>query len=122
MSRSSRRSGRALVPALVALALVVALGAWIVTTRYRMNDPVTYESLEEHFKYGSIGGDVENGLPLEVVEVLPEAFPEYLPEGAPADYTAFGFIQEPGHAMPIGFSVRTRFIDFTSLNCASSHS
>lgn len=120
MSSKSRRSGRVLVPALVALALVVAAGVWI-GTRYRLNDPVTYESLEEHYKYGSIGGDVENGLPLEVVEVLPEAFPEYLPEGAPADYTAFGFIQEPGRDMPIGFSERQHVIPRTGMNCAPCH-
>jgi cytochrome c5 len=58
------------------------------------------------------------------MQVLPIMFPEYLPEGkraGPADYTALGFIQQSGAAMPIGFSVRRRFIDFTALNCAACH-
>jgi mono/diheme cytochrome c family protein len=89
--------------------------------RYGLNQPVTYASLEDHYKYGSIGGDVENGLPLEVIRVLPRAFPEYLPPGGAMDYTAFGFIQEPGRDMPIGFSVRQHLIPRTGLNCAPCH-
>src|SRR6185436_1917240 len=48
-------------------------------------------------------------------------FPEYLPAGAPHDWTAFGLIQEPGHSMPIGFSERQRIIPLTGLNCAACH-
>ena len=80
------------------------------------DDPV------EHFKYGSIGSDVETGFPLHVMEVLPTMFPEYLPEGAPHDWTAFGLYQEEGHSMPIGFSERTRIVPLTGLTCAACHS
>lgn len=92
--------------------------AW---NRFPLNRPVTYTDPAEHFKYGSIGADVENGLPLEILTALPRAFPEYLPKGAPHDLTAFGFIQEPGHETPIGFSVRRRLIPLAGLNCAACH-
>jgi len=114
------RAGRALVPVLVSVLILAVVGAYLAH-RYRLDDPVTYESLEEHYKYGSIGGDVENGLPLEVMKVLPTAFPEYLPEGAPRDYTAFGFVKEEGREMPIGFSQRHHVIPRTGFNCSPCH-
>lgn len=121
MSNNQRRSGRVLLPLVVVLLVVVGLGAYLFN-RYRFNQPVTYDDLTEHFKYGSIGGDVENGLPLEVMKVLPTAFPEYLPAGSTKkDYTAFGFIQEAGHDMPIGFSERQHLIPRVGLNCAPCH-
>src|ERR1051325_6641061 len=86
---------------------------------YSPSRPVTYADDEEHFKYGSVGSDIENGLPLAVLKVLPRMFPEYLPAGAPRDLTAFGFIQEPGRDRPVGFSKRRRFIDLVGLNCAA---
>jgi mono/diheme cytochrome c family protein len=89
--------------------------------RYNPDRPVTYDDIEEHFKYGSIGSDIENGLPLRVLQALPRMFPEYLPAGKAKDYTAFGFVQEPDRQMPIGFSTRRRFIDLTGLNCATCH-
>lgn len=41
--------------------------------------PVDYASEKEHFKYGSIGADSYDGIPLAVWRILPETFPEYLP-------------------------------------------
>ena len=102
------------------LALVVAL-ALALWHRYTGDRPVEYGNIEDHFKYGSIGSDVENGLPQHILTVLPRMFPEYLPENAPPDLTAFGFIQEPGRPMPIGFSQRRRSIDLVGLNCALCH-
>jgi hypothetical protein len=103
------------------LLLVLVTAAAYSVKRYPRNSLVVSADPVEHFKYGSIGGDVENGLPLEVMKVLPRAFPEYLPKGAPQDYTAFGFVQEPGHAMPIGFSQRHVFVPVTGLTCAACH-
>ncbi|WP_437293563.1 cytochrome c [Sorangium sp. So ce426] len=94
--------------------------ALLLSYRYSPNRPVEYEAIEDHFKYGSIGGDTESGLPLRVVEILPRLFREHMPPGPP-DYRAFGFIQEPGHVTPIGFSVRRRGIDLVGLNCAVCH-
>ncbi len=89
---------------------------------YQPNRPVDYADDVQHFKYGSIGTDIENGIPLRVLRVLPRMFPEYLPEGSTVeDYTAFGMISEEGHTMPIGFSERRRFIDLAGPNCAICH-
>lgn len=110
---------------LIGLAILIALVLWAFN-RYAPNRPVAYRDTGgqfnlDHFKYGSIGSDIENGIPVRVLQVLPRLFPEYLPAGGPQDYTAFGFIQEPGHTLPIGFSTRRRAIDLTGLNCAVCH-
>jgi mono/diheme cytochrome c family protein len=115
-----RRSIRRWAVGLVVLALLVAAAAWLVQ-RYASNEPVAYADIVDHFKYGSIGSDIENGLPVRILQVLPRMFPEYLPEGGATDYTAFGLIQEPGHALPIGFSQRRRVIDLAGFNCALCH-
>lgn len=109
---------------LVGLSLVLLLlvtGAAFFLNRYPIHDVVTYDDPVEHFKYGSLGADIENGLPTRVMQVLPAMFPEYLPPGSEPDWTAFGFIQEPDHAMPIGFSERTRIVPRSGLNCAACH-
>lgn len=108
----------------IAVGAVLLLGvSGYVWNRYPLSGPVTYADETEHFKYGSIGGDASNGLPLEVMRVLPRAFPEYLPISAKGakDYTAFGFMQEPGHDMPVGFSLRKRGIPRVGFNCAMCH-
>lgn len=118
--RGRRRRTRLGIVLLVVLLLIVLLGVYIAT-RYASNRPVTYSNVEEHFKYGSIGSDISAGLPIRVLKVLPRMFPEYMPKGAPLDYTAFGFIQEAGRDLPIGFSTRRHYIDLAGLNCAVCH-
>lgn len=118
-AHEGRRRWRRLQRGIAGAASLLGV-ALLLSYRYSPNRPVEYEGIEEHFKYGSIGGDTENGLPLRVVQILPRLFPEYMPPGPP-DYRAFGFIQEPGHAMPIGFSVRRRGVDLVGLNCAVCH-
>jgi len=115
-----RRAIRRWIIIVIILAILAAL-AYALWQRYASNRPVTYSDPVEHFKYGSIGSDFENGLPVSILQVLPRMFPEYLPTGAPKDYTAFGFIQEQGRTLPIGFSVRRRLIDLAGLNCAVCH-
>jgi mono/diheme cytochrome c family protein len=105
----------------VVVAAILAILAILAAQRYAPNRPAVYEDVTEHFKYGSIGADVENGLPLRILQALPRMFPDYLPQGGPRDYRAFGFLQEPGRPMPIGFSVRRRYIDLVGLNCAVCH-
>jgi mono/diheme cytochrome c family protein len=112
-----RRTTRNRLIWLVILIVVVIF----VANRYPLNRPVAYTDVVDHFKYGSIGSDIENGIPLRVLQVLPRMFPEYFPPGGPQDYTAFGFIQEPGQVLPIGFSTRRRLIDLAGLNCSACH-
>lgn len=95
--------------------------------------PVDYVSQENHFKYGSIGSDTTNGIPFVIWKVLPEMFPEYLPDQAayraiPENerdyldgYAQFGFLVEDGHDTPIGFSKRRDQIMRVGMNCAVCH-
>jgi mono/diheme cytochrome c family protein len=105
--------------------LPIVAGAWIVLAlllnAFAPNRPVERGSERDHFLYGSIGSDIGGGLPVEVLRVLPELFPQYLPPGAPRDLTAFGFIQEPGEPLPIGFSIRRQIVDRTAINCGACH-
>ena len=104
------------------IAALIALVLGLVLNRFAPNRPVKYATDKEHFYYGSIGSDVSGGLPLKVMQVLPAMFPEYLPKGSKRrDYTALGFIQQPGAKMPIGFSIRRQIIDLTAINCAACH-
>ena len=119
-----RRGGRRRVTMLI---LGMLLLGWVSYT-FAPNMPFDRWSLsrfpldmEEQFKYGSIGSDIENGLPIDILLVLPMVFPEYLPAGMPLDLSAFGFLSEPGHELPIGFSRRRRILDVTGLNCALCH-
>ncbi len=91
--------------------------------------PERFTSIDDHFKYGSIGSDnIERGLPARIINVLPGMFPDYLPdadgESAVEDrgYEAFGFIREPGRERYIGFSSRTvSGVELLGLNCAACH-
>ena len=88
---------------------------------YPIDRPVIRASEVDHFYYGSIGSDKSSGLPVEIMRVLPRLFPQHLPAGAPPDWTAFGFIQEPGEVLPIGFSIRNQFVERTQINCGTCH-
>ena len=87
--------------------------------------PVAYENPEEFFKYGSLGGERESGIPYWVWKVLPKLFPEYLPgkKYVPGqEYASLGFLYESGKDLPIGVSKRnTQGIDRVFLNCAACH-
>ncbi len=126
---AGRSRWRRLKVLLVGGAVLLAAGLYL-SYRYSPNRPVVYCDIAEHFKYGSIGSDFVpifggyeegTGLPVAIVRILPRMFPEYLPAGGPKDYTAFGFIQEPGQPLPIGFSTRRCGIDLTGINCAACH-
>jgi hypothetical protein len=109
-----RNAGIAVVVASALLLLVMG--------GFAPNRPVDHATDLEHFYYGSIGSDISGGLPVKVLQVLPRIFPDFLPAGATArDYTAFGFIQEPGQPLPIGFSIRRQLIDRSAINCAACH-
>lgn len=115
--RRSRRRGVVLLVILLALG---AAGYWWY--RSNVDNPIDYASIEDQFKYGSIGSDnPQRGLPLAVLAVLPRAFPQLLPGGGPRDYTAFGLLREPGALLPVGFSQRRNIIPLAGLNCAVCH-
>lgn len=95
--------------------------------------PVTYQRDDDHFKYGSLGGErgyqgqVGFGLPYWLWVALPELFPEHLPDHTPGrGFASFGYIYEPGRDprfhLPVGTSQRRNLgIDRVWINCGSCH-
>jgi hypothetical protein len=119
MSKTSK--GRKVVRVLVFLVIVAGLlgiAAWFALFRAEPQQ-LADDSIEEYFKYGSIGTEEAQGIPYWIWLVLPKMFPEYLP--APGGYAALGFPWEQGRPMPIGFSQRTIGYERVGLNCALCH-
>ncbi|MDJ0531973.1 MAG: c-type cytochrome [Xenococcaceae cyanobacterium MO_207.B15] len=100
------------------VAILVAISIYLVSPLLLSNGAVKYADIEDHFKYGSIGGEQANGIPYWIWKVLPVMFPDKLPgEG----YTSLGFIQEPDRDLPIGFSQRKILFNRVAQNCATCH-
>ena len=103
--------------ALIASLTVIVLGSVYLAIRLTSNSPVAYGDPKEHFKYGSTGGEIRNGIPYAIWKTLPAVF------GLPgSNYESFGFLYEPGKDLPVGVSKRRyRGMDLVSLNCAICH-
>ena len=98
--------------------LFLVLAVYLVM-RFNRDVPVTYANAEDHFKYGSTGGERASGIPYWLWKTLPELFPEHLPGKG---LGSLGFIYEPGKDLPIGVSKRNvQGIDRVFLNCAVCH-
>ncbi|MEQ9485316.1 c-type cytochrome [Coleofasciculus sp. F4-SAH-05] len=103
-----------IVGAVLIIALILALP--LLTNRNAVN----YANINDHFRYGSIGGEDSDGIPYWIWKALPVVFSDKLPgEGL----TSFGFIQEAGHELPIGFakSPNSLGLDVVTQNCATCH-
>ncbi|AHD02244.1 membrane protein [Leisingera methylohalidivorans DSM 14336] len=72
--------------------------------------------MDEHFKYGSIGAEVD-GFPYSIWRELPTIFADDLPNG----FAEFGFLTEEGHDLPIGVSVRRIGVPRVGFNCGTCH-
>ncbi|MCG8456832.1 MAG: cytochrome c, partial [Holophagales bacterium] len=121
---SERRKGlpvKALIALLIALAVIYV--GWSNLFRelpQQIPDQLADDSIEELFKYGSIGTENDQGLPFWIFLVLPNIFPEYLP--APGGYAALGFQWEQGRQLPVGFTRKTIGFERVGINCAICHS
>jgi hypothetical protein len=103
---------------LAAAALALSTGLYLVL-RITSNSPVIYAAPEEHFKYGSTGGEILDGIPYSVWMALPDLFPEFLPGKG---YASLGFLYEKGKDLPIGVSKReVQGVDRVFFNCAICH-
>jgi hypothetical protein len=115
---------------LITAVILLILGT-IIYWRFFPEIPVDYVDIKDHFKYGSIGSEAGKGVPYRIWKVLPEMFPEHLPNGVQpgkGSYASLGFIYEPDPTTgqlrdtPIGFSKRRRMgIEFVGLNCSVCH-
>ena len=99
---------------IIAVALAFAVGVWTVV----FASAVRPADGAEHFKYGSVGIESEEGIPYWIWQVLPRMFPEKLPGG----YASLGFVWEPDRELPIGFSKKSVVgSDRVAVNCAFCH-
>jgi len=108
---------RSILAVLVLMVGLVAIVGWYKLLR---EVPQEFATMEERFKYGSIGAEQAQGIPYWIWLVLPRIFPEYLP--GPGGYNALGLYNEPGKDMPVGFSLKTVGIQRVGINCALCHS
>ena len=117
------------------LLLVLLVGS-LVYWRFIADHPQDFSDDAQHFKYGSIGSDLEGGIPYPIWRVLPQAFPELLPDPQAFraiarqerdgldGYRQFGFLVEangPEPARPVGFSLRLAGVERIGMNCAICH-
>jgi mono/diheme cytochrome c family protein len=99
------------------LLAVVAIGYF--GNRFINDVAVTYADIEEHFKYGSTGGEHESGFPYWIFQAMPKVCAEHLPGPG---YASLGMLYEKDHDLPVGMSKRRyQGIDRTFLNCAVCH-
>ncbi|WP_222829267.1 hypothetical protein [Terriglobus saanensis] len=114
------------IASLIVLVVFLVAGVYL-TVRLTRDRPVEYADDEQHFKYGSTGGERTMGIPYWFWVALPEIFPEYLPDHkAGRGYQSLGMIYEEGkdprYDLPVGVSRRNvRGIDVVYLNCAVCH-
>src|SRR5262245_53674864 len=102
------------------LALLLVVGGIFTYNHFFREEPAPYfASDEEHFLYGSIGTEAEQGIPYWIWLVLPRVFPEYLP--GPGGYASLGFLGKDGHEMPVGLSKVTVGFPRVGINCAICH-
>ena len=104
--------------ALGVFGAVLAGAGWHVLFR-EQPQRLADESIEEYFKYGSIGTEKQSGIPYWIWVVLPRVFPEHLP--APGGYAALGMVWEAGRETPIGFSKKIVGVERVGINCALCH-
>jgi hypothetical protein len=107
---------------LILLAVVIFIPAAIavyLAVRFLPDYPVVYDEPEEHFKYGSTGGERESGFPYWIWQALPKVCAQHLPGPG---YASLGLIYEGNKDLPIGVSKRRNLgIDRVFLNCAVCH-
>jgi hypothetical protein len=112
----------------VLFGLVLGLVAvvWAFAT-VRIDRPVEYTDITEHFKYGSIGSEPGGSLLAPVGGVLPpyqvfKTLPSICSDRLPGGYASVGLIVEPGHDLPVGVSRRRRLgIDQVGFNAPLCH-
>src|SRR5438874_7592148 len=104
------------------LIVLVGIGGMVVTGYLQRDVPEVHADIQEHFKYGSIGSDTDNGVPYWIWRVLPTVFADKLPNRDGEGYARIGFVYEaPGRDRPIGTSIREHPIPLVGLNCAVCH-
>lgn len=107
------------IVAFAAVVAVLIVGGVTYAKLYRETPAQSFASDEDHFLFGSIGTEVEQGIPYWIWLVLPRLFPEHLPR--PGGYAALGVVGVDGREMPAGFSKVTIGYPRVGTNCAFCH-
>jgi hypothetical protein len=103
----------------VLAVLAVTAGAVTYVKFFREEPPPYFASDEDHFLYGSVGTEEQQGIPYWIWLVLPRVFPDHLP--GPGGYASTGMLAKDGHEMPIGLSKVTIGFPRVAINCAMCH-
>ncbi|MBW4555633.1 MAG: cytochrome c [Trichormus sp. ATA11-4-KO1] len=114
--------GRIIASLVVVFVLVVGVVGYVGWYNLFREVPIPYESYEspeDHFKYGSIGTENAQGVPYWIWLVLPRIFPDKLP--GPGGYTSLGITWEEGKETPIGFTKKTIGFPRVGITCAVCH-
>ena len=96
-----------------------------LAARFLPNHAVSYAAIEEHFKYGSTGGEQNLGIPYWIWRAAPHICSDILPDKQPDDigFESLGMLYEDDNTLPVGVSSRRHLgIDRVFLNCAVCHS
>jgi mono/diheme cytochrome c family protein len=115
---------RRFVIVLVLLVLLIGLPAIYLAQRFLLDTPVDYVNIEDHFKYGSTGGEHEAGFPYWIWRAMPEVCAAHLPGKG---LQSLGLIFEKGpngkdRDLPVGVSKRRyQGVDRVFFNCATCH-
>ena len=107
---------------IIGLLIVVAIVVVIGLIGSRPGAPETHADIVSHFKYGSVGTEGRVGLPYWIWRVLPDVFPDKLPNRPGQGYERLGFVSEgEGHDRPIGTTYQADRVPLVGLNCATCH-
>ena len=102
-----------------AVGLLAAPGYVAWSNLFAREEAVRYESVEDLFKYGSLGEERTMGMPFWVWKVLPDVFPYLMP--ADSGYRSFGFTWEEGREVPLGLTLERIGFLRVGNNCAMCH-
>lgn len=105
----------------IALSLLLLIGVVVYVGWYNLfrEVPTQFEAPAEHFKYGSIGTENEEGVPYWIWEVMPRLFPDYLPKSG--GYTSLGLTWEEGNETPVGITKKIIGFPRQGITCAVCH-
>ncbi len=104
---------------LAVVAIAAAFYGWIKFFREQDQPDWVNATPEMRFRYGSIGGERDAGIPYWIFYVLPRMFPDKLP--GPGGYASLGVSWEQGQELPIGFTKKTIGFPRVGNNCAACH-
>ena len=102
-------------------SLLVALGVGALHSQSPPDGP-SFLTIEDHYKYGSVGTEAGVGVPYWIWKVLPTVFEDLLPDRPGTGWETIGFIDDgASHGRPVGTSYREDRVPLVGLNCATCH-